>query len=399
MSFFKPHELQTLTRTQKRLPECGKCGLYKQCNSPKMKPTGSGERKILFVAEAPGAVEDERGVQLVGKSGQEVRRILSRFDLDIDDCTKTNAAICRPPGNKLQDIHIECCRPNLLKTIQQTQPHVMVLLGGAAVRSLIPTEREGKIGKAGRWVGWTIPSNEYGAWICPTFHPAFVLRQKDPVVDMLFRRHLKRAIRLEHRELPRYDLTELRSKVECIKRPKTARNRLKDLLQRPGGRLAFDYESNRLKPDHSRSRIYAVSFCYEGEDTFSFVLDESHHRWMKKILTAEKFLKIASNQKNEDRWSYRIFGVWPTSWWWDTMLASHYLDNRGEISSLKFQVFVRFGIAEYNGVVSHYFEQQDEEGFNRIEDCPIDDLLVYNGLDSLLEDMLALVQRKEMRLS
>jgi len=37
---------------------CKSCGLYKNCNSPKMKPSGEGLKGILIVGEAPGKVED-----------------------------------------------------------------------------------------------------------------------------------------------------------------------------------------------------------------------------------------------------------------------------------------------------------------------------------------------------
>jgi len=44
----------------KRMAGCGRCGLYKQCISPKMKATGGGEKGILIIAEAPGRQEDEQ---------------------------------------------------------------------------------------------------------------------------------------------------------------------------------------------------------------------------------------------------------------------------------------------------------------------------------------------------
>ena len=51
------------------IPQCGKCGLSKTCNSPKMPVTGEGLKKVLIVAEAPGRNEDEKGIQLIGIAG------------------------------------------------------------------------------------------------------------------------------------------------------------------------------------------------------------------------------------------------------------------------------------------------------------------------------------------
>ena len=61
--FFKPTEIKEPETAVSKIPKCGVCKLWKHCKSPEMKPTGEGKRKILIVAEAPGATEDEKGVQ------------------------------------------------------------------------------------------------------------------------------------------------------------------------------------------------------------------------------------------------------------------------------------------------------------------------------------------------
>jgi DNA polymerase len=362
-----------------------------------MKPTGEGKRSILFVAEAPGEQEDEEGVQLVGKSGQFLRSTLQDLGVELEDCIKTNAVICRPPGNEIKNLYIESCRPNLVRTIREQKPSVIILLGGSAVKGLIPTEREASVGSVSRWVGWKIPSAEYGAWICPTYHPSYLLRMNDPVLNRLFRNHLKQAVKLEGVQFRGETLEELKSQVEIIESPRLGRLRLKDLAKKKGI-LAFDYEANRIKPDHPRAELVAVSFCLEGEDTFSILLHDSHMAPLSRVLRNDRFLTIASNIKNEERWTRSKLGHGIPNWYWDTMLTAHFLDNRGGITSLKFQSFIHLGIADYDSVVSHYFERMDSEGFNRIRDCPVGVLLEYNALDSLLEFKVYQRQRKEMGL-
>lgn len=110
MSFFTHADLQGAKRSLPTLPQCGKCGLFKTCQSPKMPPSGKGERRILFVGEAPGEVEDLRGEQFVGKTGKELRRVLRGLHLELDDCVKTNAASCRPPNNDLDPRTVEYCQ-------------------------------------------------------------------------------------------------------------------------------------------------------------------------------------------------------------------------------------------------------------------------------------------------
>lgn len=363
-----------------------------------MPPSGDGKRSILFVAEAPSEEEDSQGEHFAGKPGQRLRRDLSRLGVDIDECHKTNAIICHPPGGKPQDLHIDSCRPNLLKTIRERKPNVIVLLGASAVKSLVPTEKDDASGSIKKWAGWRIPSREYQAWICPTFHPSFLLREESPVLDRDFFNHLKRAIKLEGRTIPGESLEELKKRVEIIKSPKQGRLRIKDLSKKKG-LCAFDYESNRLKPDDPMARIHAVSFSLEGEDTFSTVVDDDYVMPMlSRALQRKGLHMIASNLKNEERWTIAKMGHGVASWYWDTMLAAHVLDNRPGITSLKFQAYVKFGIANYDGVVAQYFESTNAEGFNRIAEIPVNELLTYNGLDSLLEFMLMRVQRKEMGL-
>mgnify|MGYP001570962896 CR=1 FL=1 len=398
-SFFTPAAWQGDKNTSApRLPECGRCGLYKAgCLSPKMPPTGDGNRSVLFVAEAPGEREDRKGVQLVGKSGKLVREVLKsmprKIRMRLEDGYKTNAVICRPPKNKIEDLYINSCRPNLLKTVRDTKPTVIILLGGSAVKGLLPTEREADVGAISRWVGWTIPSHEHGAWICPTYHPAYLLRMKDRVLDRLFRKHLRRALELENVPILSEPLEALKKRVEVILRPSEARSRLHDLSKKRGV-LAFDYEANRLKPDDSRCKIVACSFCLDGEDTFAFPVTEELYPDISRVLKNPKLLKVASNLKNEERWTRAKLGHRVESWYWDTMLAAHFLDNRGGISSLKFQAFVQFGISDYDRVVAPYFERTDKDGFNAVEEIPQEELLIYNGLDSLLEYKLMKVQRK-----
>ena len=91
--FFSQAQLQSSPQMS-RIASCGICGLHKTCLSPKMPFTGKGRKKILFVAEAPGRIEDNKNEQLIGKAGQLFRRILTPLDFNLDrDGFKHNAII------------------------------------------------------------------------------------------------------------------------------------------------------------------------------------------------------------------------------------------------------------------------------------------------------------------
>lgn len=400
--FFTNQDLKKgYTTKEKRIAQCGRCGLSTECISPRMQPTGKGKRKILFVAEAPGENEDRRGIQLIGDAGQRLRMSLYSIGVDLEDFWKTNAVICRPPNNKIEPYMISCCRPNLLKTVRELKPRVIVTLGRSALESLLYNYWGKNIGAVSRWVGWTIPSVEYNCWICPTYHPSYLLRMnEDPLLVHEFEKHLAAALKLDKKKPEPLQLPDLESQVEIIEHPRKAYLKLKE-LSGESGLLAFDYETTGLKPDkrhRQRHRIVSVSFCLNGERTFSIMLHPKHRKVLARILTSKRLKKVAANLKFEDRWSRAILGVEVKNWYWDTMLMSHLLDNRKAITSLKFQAFIHFGIGDYDSHISEMLKSKTSNGFNKIHKVPTQDLLLYNGLDSLLEYKLMERQKEILKL-
>jgi len=366
-----------------KTPLCGKCGLYKHCISPKMKPTGKGERRVLIVAEAPGKNEDEQGKQLVGNSGQYLMDLLLRFGVNMRrDCWLTNAIICRPEDNRTpDDKEIQYCRPNLFNTIQELQPEIIIPLGGTAVKSLIGGIWKEDIGAIGRWVGWQIPCQKPNAWICPTYHPAFLLRGKDPMTEMYMTHHLKEAFKLSGR--PWKKVPDWKSKVHIEYDPNHAARLLLE-WSKGAVDLAFDYETNCLKPDDLYARIVSCSVCFDGKHTMAFPWRGEVIQQMSELLRGP-LNKIASNLKFEERWTRAVLGHPVRNWHWDTILAAHIEDNRPDITGLKFQSFVRLGFESYDQHIKPYLKAKGNTKVNTIDKCDMKELLLYNGLDSLLE--------------
>ena len=384
----------------KTIPQCGRCGLFKSCISPKMEVTGRGKRKILFIGEAPGEVEDQRGEQLIGPAGQCLRKMLRSIDVDLEGCWKHNALSCRPPENKTEAVHIACCQPNVTNAITKLKPNVIILLGLSAIQSLIPLEWSRDVGGMGRWAGWAIPSKRWNAWICPTYHPSFVLRcREDPALVKITTDHLKRAMALEHKTPPWVDVDALLQGAELITDIRQGRLRMKELAKKKG-RLAFDYETTGLKPESKGHQIVCSSFCFEGEDKFCCNIGEDNYAALRRVVENPELKKVGSNIKFETRWSRVILGSRVRGWLWDTMLAAHVLDNRAEITSIKFQAFTRMGIGDYSASVEPYLKAVDgtANGLNRVLDAPRQELLRYCCLDSVIEDTVALQQMKEFKL-
>lgn len=364
-----------------------------------MPVSGRGKRSILFVAEALGKTEDEQGKQLVGDSGQTLRKILEGIDVNLDDCWITNSVICRPPMNEIQDIHIESCRPNLLNTIEELKPKVVILLGESAVKSLISTEWGDDLGPIGKWVGWNIPSQKYKTWICPSYHPSYVLRSDgDLCLTKIVQNHLMHAVACEAVPLPDYDLTRLSNGIDLITDLDASVRRLRKLAERSGD-LAWDYETTGLKPERKEQQIVCVSFSLDGKDNFAtpFFMDDAYISALSAVLRNPKLRKIASNMKFEERWTRVKLGHGVAGWKFDTMLASHVLDNRGSIASIKFQTYIRLGIGDYSSSIKPFLKADSPNGLNRIQQVPILEVLKYCGLDSLLEYMVSEIQQEILR--
>ena len=136
--FFSAAEIRPAKTLLTLAPKCGKCGLYKTCQSPKMPVTGEGRKKLLIIAEAPGAREDQRGIQLCGESGRLLEKTLRKFGVEMRrDCWLTNALSCRPPKNATPTSEqIAHCRPLVVRAIQELNPEKIILLGGPAVKSV-----------------------------------------------------------------------------------------------------------------------------------------------------------------------------------------------------------------------------------------------------------------------
>lgn len=381
------------------IPKCGACGLYKQCRSPKMPWSGKGEKKVLIVAEVPSRTEDDRGLHLCGEWGQLLQDVLRSIDIDMrTDCWLTNAIICRPESNrKPTDAEIDYCRPNLTNTIRELKPRVIIPLGLPAVKSLIGPLWKEDVGAMGRWVGWRIPNQKPNTWICPNWHPSYIgSNPNDKALHILFKQYLKDAFALKGR--PWAEPPDFESQVAVILNPDEAATRIRQFIknsERWGDKLgvAFDYETNMLKPDSKQAWIACCSIS-DGTPTGTIA-----YPWMGEAIKAsQEFIrspvpKIASNLKFEERWTKAILGHGVRNWQWDTMLGAHWIDNRPKISGLKFQSYVLLGMPDYDSHVRPYLKADASNKPNRIKELPLQDLLLYCGLDSLLEVKVAKIQQ------
>jgi uracil-DNA glycosylase family 4 len=386
----------------KRATGCGACGLYRQCKTPRFEVCGDGRKKILVIAEQPGATEDERGQQLVGESGQFLRRKLRGLGIDIDkDCRKINAVACHPEkGRTPTDLEIECCRPRVWKEIEEFKPKLIVLMGGAAVQSFLK-HRLKEVGGINKWRGWTIPDRDVHAWVAPMFHPAHVLHaEKNPAVETVFNLDLTAALALLDTPFP--IILKEESCVEVIHNDTKLCEILRNALE---WRYPFtiDIECTGLKPHKPGHQIITCAIASDRDRAHAFnfpVPGSKPFRMLRRVLMDPLIGKLAHNMKFEDNWLNFFMGSPVEGWVWDSMIAAHLLDNREDITGLKFQAYVNFGCLDYSSHIEQYWQSSDGDtsnnSINRIMEAPRNELLLYNGIDALVEMRLAEKQIEQM---
>lgn len=398
--FFTGAELTVIKPPVGRVPQCGACGLYKTCKAPKLEPVGRGRRKILVVAEFPGEEEDLHKRQLVGSSSRRLTEVMQSVGIDIKrDCIFTSALICHPPGNKIKNERaVEFCRPNLVNTIEEHDPEIIIPIGGIAIKSLLGWLWKDDVGGIQRWAGFQIPNRKLNAWICPMFHPAWLVREKNPVLDKLLKVHMEAAASLECRPWDK-KLTNLEDEVEVLYDVSEAANRISKYRE---GIVAFDYETNMLKPDSDKSEIVSCSICWNGKETIAYPWHGETIRATREMLMNRNLKFVGSNIKFEDRWTRKHLKVEiGNSWYHDTMLGAHAIYNASKyrsVTSIKFQAFVHLGAENYSSHIEPYLKtKKGGNEPNRIRELDLKSLLVYNGLDSLLEYRVAKHQLKILK--
>jgi len=398
--FFTPTEVTSKQKHSPSLiPSCGLCKLFQGCQHPKIKPYGEGRRKILIVGEFPNEQADYVGKPFAGDEERLLRQSLAKYDVDLDkDCWQTNALICKVPNGKLANNKaVEWCRPTLIKTIQELQPEIIIPMGPSAVKSVIGWVWKEEVGQISRWDGWRIPNQKLNAWICPTWHPSYILRsdygsqKENELRQLFFDRHLEAACALKGRpwkKIPDYS-NRIKVELDSVKAATAI-----DAMVAGKRPLAFDFETNMLKPDSSKARIVCCSIS-DGLTSIAYPWHGAAITATKRMIQADN-PKIFSNQKFELRWSMKEFGHGVNNCAWDTMLAAHVIDCRPDITSIKFQAFVLLGVDAWEGKTKDYFKSNGSNDENKIRDMDLNTLLQYCAYDSLYEWKVAMIQAKRM---
>ncbi len=170
---------------------CVACGL---CRTRRRVVPGVGDARAdwMFIGEAPGAEEDERGEPFVGQAGRLLDAMLGALGLARGRSVYiANVLKCRPPGNRTPEpAEVDACHPYLARQIELVQPRLIVALGRSAANTLLGVDAtiaslRGRVHRLD------------GRPLVVTYHPAYLLRNLPDKAkaweDLLFARRMLRA--------------------------------------------------------------------------------------------------------------------------------------------------------------------------------------------------------------
>lgn len=130
------------------------CPLCKLAQSRKNAVPGEGRlsAKLMFIGEAPGKNEDDKGKPFVGAAGRILNEALEKAGIQRSLVFITNVVKCRPPDNRVpEDDERIACRPYLDRQISLIAPQIICILGATAYSSILGgksiTANRGKIVK------------------------------------------------------------------------------------------------------------------------------------------------------------------------------------------------------------------------------------------------------------
>ena len=128
------NQLETI---KQQVIKCTKCDLCKtRTNSVPGK--GNFQSDVVFVGEAPGRNEDQKGEPFVGVAGKKLLAALEEAGVSREEVYITNIVKCRPPNNRVPNTNErDTCKEYLKKEISIIKPKIICVLGNTAFNSVL----------------------------------------------------------------------------------------------------------------------------------------------------------------------------------------------------------------------------------------------------------------------
>jgi uracil-DNA glycosylase family 4 len=383
---------------------CAGCCLF-DCRGP-IESELNDSAEVLFVGEAPGAVEIEKGRPMVGEAGRRLRTTLEYLGKACPSLTRfaiANVFRCRPPGNVLEEDAVpgEYCKRALLRDLTLDYK-VIVPLGSTALTAVCP-EMEGV--NITTIQGKLFTSN--GRFILPMFHPSYINRRGsewrswelgfDKLVMFLNTgktHYISPENRVVHQAVDSADVLRL---LKMVRERSLEYKRMDcDIETTPG----LDPWSGEVIPDvgvsmpWADSRIISISIAWKPDEAIAFMRAELNDESMAilKNLLEDESISWGWYNGQFDIQHILALGI-KARLDRDGQLAMHEVDERNGIHALKKDSAYFLDAEEWETEVKKYAPTKSDS----YEKIPRDLLLRYNGLDSSYTNQLEGVAEEYMR--
>ncbi len=176
---------RTLDELHGLIRACTKCEELVEYRTQAVPGVGPADARVVFIGEAPGRWEDEKGEPFVGDAGAYLTELLERIGLDRSQVFITNVVKCRPPDNRNpRAAEMDACAPYLERQLALIKPDLVVLLGRVALERFFPGEKITEAAAVPRRKA--VGGRE--VTFLPMLHPAFGIRRQDlkPEIERQF---------------------------------------------------------------------------------------------------------------------------------------------------------------------------------------------------------------------
>lgn len=403
--------------------QCNACPLnYQKCKTPHMEPSGVDDPLVYMLGNAPNSEEDKAGEHFQGDRGDTLEFHLDHHQLK---ALRWNYIVrTMPPGGRDPVfVEIECCRPSVVKDIEQSQPKAIFAFGKQPLEWALGMDGGARIDL---WRGRHVPAviGKHPVWVFPMLDPQVVFdsrrkdRNGDPYtprrprdfcsdIEFAFLLDIERAFRIL-RKLPEpvvHTIEMAEEGVEWVTGHKEGDlGRVEKFLLEcyDNPITGLDYETDRIRPYAEGATVLTAALSGKN-GTLAFPFYHKDAGWSKKqaeeledrwaeFMVMSPTRKVVHNLAFEQEWSAEYFEPNALDSSWGCSMAQAYvLDERVGHHipmSLDFLCLQHFG---FNIKAMSKLDRANLAGEE------LESVLRYNGLDSKYHRLLYNVQARLLK--
>lgn len=304
----------------------------------------------MFIGEAPGNGEDEKGVPFAGSAGRLLDTIFREVGIDRKELAMAHIVSCRPKDNRLPTKgEVDACYEYLYAEIKSVQPKLIVLLGSGPLKKFLPG-----VGGVTKIRGNWYFSEEFNCKILPTLHPAYILRtaaeRPKLVKDMQkVSDFLSGDVQEKPKKKTTYRVVETKNQFDWV-------------IEQLHKHDVWSADTETTGYSFRKDAIFILTFSWKECTAVlfdlrkSFFTENSDYVWQKLKAAFENGSKKVFHNGSFDIKFLRTAGIFVNNYYADTVLM-HYLLNENERHGLEVLAWELTDLGGYELPVQQFISQ------------------------------------------